>query len=196
MEEAALWTCDLSITVPDREFPDAANLRAAKELPSSLSWPRDQDTEDGTALFLLQALLTRSWKVGAAPLSRLPMDSSVVLRAARCTPGTGVPGAGRPASFQRVRKPKSLRTATASERGYDVTQTLCLGAEGRLSTLHAESRRRSEPPSHLKGAFEHCACAERLLLAAAAIACAEEERRALAQKIEVASAALGSMVGG
>ncbi|XP_029336525.1 DCN1-like protein 2 [Mus caroli] len=63
----------------------------------------------------------------------------------------------------------------------------------RLSTLHAESRRQSEPPSRLKGAFGHCACAERLLLAAAAIACAKEERLALAQKIEVASAALGSM---
>lgn len=51
MEEAALWTCHLSITVPDPELPDAANQRAAKDLPSSLPGPRDQDTEDGTALF-------------------------------------------------------------------------------------------------------------------------------------------------
>lgn len=172
MEKAALWTSDLSITVPDRKFPGAANHRATKELSSSLSWPRDQDTEDGTALFLLQALLTRSWKVGEAPLSRLRSDSSVVLRAARCTPGTGVPGAGRPASFQRLRKPKSHRTATASERGEDVPQTPCLGAEGRLSTLHEESRRRSKPPGLLQGAFGHCACAKRLLLAAAVIVCA------------------------
>lgn len=60
MEEAALWTCDLSITVPDPELPDAANQRAAKDLPSSLSRPLDQDSEDGTALFLLLALLTCS----------------------------------------------------------------------------------------------------------------------------------------
>lgn len=58
MEEAALWTSDLSITVPDPELPGAANQRAAKDLPSSLFRPQDQDTEDGTALSLLQALLT------------------------------------------------------------------------------------------------------------------------------------------
>lgn len=60
MEEAALRTCDLSITVPDLELPDAVNQRATKDLPSSLSRPRDQDSEDGTALFLLQELLTCS----------------------------------------------------------------------------------------------------------------------------------------
>lgn len=58
MEEAALWTCDLSITVPDRELPRAASKRADVDLPTSLSRLRDQDTEDGTALFLLQTLLT------------------------------------------------------------------------------------------------------------------------------------------
>ncbi|XP_031194980.1 DCN1-like protein 2 isoform X2 [Mastomys coucha] len=87
----------------------------------------------------------------------------------------------------------SHRTATASERGYDVPKTPCLGAEGRLSTLHGENRRLSELRRRLKGVFGYCACAKCLPLAAAAIACAEEERRARAQKIEVASAALGSM---
>lgn len=75
-------------------------------------------------------------------------------------------------------------------------KTPCLGAEGRLSTLHGENRRLSELRRRLKGVFGYCACAKCLPLAAAAIACAEEERRARAQKIEVASAALGSMVGG
>lgn len=59
MEEAALWPCDLSITVPDRELPGEASKRADVDLSTSLSRPRDQDTEDGTALFLLQTLLKR-----------------------------------------------------------------------------------------------------------------------------------------
>lgn len=73
-------------------------------------------------------------------------------------------------------------------------KTPWLGAEGRLSALHAESPRLSELPSPLKERPD-TAPAQSARLAAAAIACAEEERRALAQKIEVASAALGSMVG-
>lgn len=74
-------------------------------------------------------------------------------------------------------------------------KTPCPGAEGRLSALHAESPRLSELPSPLKESPD-TAPAQSTRLAGAAIACAEEERRALAQKIEVASAALGSMVGG
>lgn len=60
MEEAALRTCDLSITDSDQELPGAASKRADVDLPTSLSRPWDQDTEDGTTLFLLQALLTCS----------------------------------------------------------------------------------------------------------------------------------------
>lgn len=63
------------------------------------------------------------------------MDSSVVHRAARCTPGTGVSGAGRPASFQMVR---SLRATERQQPPREVT--MC------------PKRRALEP----KGACPHC----------------------------------------
>lgn len=159
--------------------------------PLSRAW--DQDTEDGTALFLLQALLTCGRKLFAAPLSRLPMDSSIGLCAARRAPGIGVFRAGRPVSFQwarslRARKPqqprkeksrfgqnRARRAPVCTARGEPEPGRASQSAKVSVSIL----RLRREPAA-----------------GRGSVRLRSGERRALAQKVEAASAALGSMVGG
>lgn len=71
MKEAALWTENLSITVPEPELPGATSKRTDVGLPTSFSLQGNQDTEDGTALSSPHALRTCSCKLVPAPLSRL-----------------------------------------------------------------------------------------------------------------------------